>query len=186
MNVIPGFSAASNQRIITKNLKFWLEASFPSSAGSTSVWPSVMTETYFVPSFFNEISIDGSGTTTSDGTYTRQTPYSDFYGPNGNYISFSNKQLYDDSFGDITYATEDFENWYEVNGEPPAPTGTLGYTIANYYIRPVCNFNTTTIYSTVYGGYYNLFNNSSFGRTDIFSDIFSFGTNPKVVLIGLP
>ena len=46
MNIIPGFSAASNQRIITKNLKFWLEASFPSSAGSTSQWPNVMTETY--------------------------------------------------------------------------------------------------------------------------------------------
>lgn len=43
MNIIPGFSAASDQRIVTKNLKVWLEASFPVSVGNDpNKWLNVM------------------------------------------------------------------------------------------------------------------------------------------------
>lgn len=101
------------------DLQLWLKA----DAG-------VITQT-ITPTYISEILIENSGTTTSNGSYTRSSGgTTQFDGPNGNYIYFdgSNWYLYDDSAGYETYvnygSSLDAEAWNIENGNSPAPTAT--------------------------------------------------------------
>jgi hypothetical protein len=100
--------------------------------------PSVVT-------FVNQIVISGAGTTSSNGTYTRNTRgETQFSGPNGNFIYFSgggewalyDTQLYNpenDNDGAEAYYTSNFVDWYISGGgygSSPAPSGLTSTTTA--------------------------------------------------------
>jgi len=92
--------------------------------------------------FINTIVISGAGTTTSNGTYTREVGGTNqFFGPNGNYIFYSEPYWYlSDSAleGDYTYSSEDptFATWGINDGETPAPSGATyysGFSISTWF-----------------------------------------------------
>jgi hypothetical protein len=79
--------------------------------------------------FVSQIVLDGAGTETSDGTYTRSAGgETAFNGPNGNSIDFNGDywMVYDNTFGDNTYRIAfDFSGTWQIEfGSPDAPTGT--------------------------------------------------------------
>jgi len=83
--------------------------------------------------FINTIVISGAGTTTSNGTYTREVGGTNqFFGPNGNYISWNGDDaydfgLYDNAVGLTTYYNIDIRNengWETNDGDSPKPSAT--------------------------------------------------------------
>ena len=120
-------AVASAPLIPSDGLSLWLKG----DAGLTTT-----PETYV-----SQIILDGAGTTTSDGTYTRASGgETQFDGPNGNYIYFiggAEWELYDtqvynpstENYGAVSYHTEDFQSWFTSPlGEAPAPSGAVTNT----------------------------------------------------------
>jgi hypothetical protein len=79
--------------------------------------------------FVSQIVLDGAGTETSDGTYTRASGGStQFNGPNGNFIYWDGQWfLFDDTAFSETYYLSAFDlsgAWQVGSGDPDAPTAT--------------------------------------------------------------
>lgn len=79
--------------------------------------------------FVSQIILDGAGTTTSDGTYTRASGgETQFDGSSGNFIFWDGSWfLYDDTAATTTYYISAFDfsgTWQVQDGDPDAPTAT--------------------------------------------------------------
>jgi hypothetical protein len=88
-----------------------------------------------IETFVSQIVLDGAGTETSDGTYTRTSGgETQFNGPNGNFIYWSGEwYLYDDTAEADTYYLSEFDfsgTWQVGSGDPDAPTATNTTTTA--------------------------------------------------------
>jgi len=77
--------------------------------------------------------ISGAGTETSDGNYVWGESFVNgkrqyFFSNNEIYWDGSQWNIYDDVEGEATYSSPDLITWAVLDGEGPAPTGTLSYS----------------------------------------------------------
>jgi hypothetical protein len=104
------------------NLALWLKA----DAGITTASGTP---------FIGSVVITGAGTTTSNGTYTRETSgYSTYYKSGGGYINYGYNptadgdvwQIYDSTLGSISYFcfSDDLISWNRDAGAANAPSGS--------------------------------------------------------------
>jgi hypothetical protein len=114
--------------------------------------------------FINTIEISGAGTTTSNGTYTRENGWTNqFFGPNGNYIYYDDPWvLYDNDFEGITYSTDDptFATWDSIDGDAPFPSGVTyysGFSISTWFKMKSHSSTQQTIWGTAGNNFISLY-----------------------------
>lgn len=132
--------------------------------------------------FVSQIILTGSGTTTSDGTYTRASGgLTGFTGPNGNTIGNSSGEeftLYDSAFGGDTYLLNitssgiTYINEIETGGASPVPTSSVSLS------------NTGNVFVTTWADQSSSGNNfsPSNGAAIKYNNII--GSNPAVLFNG--
>jgi hypothetical protein len=115
--------------------------------------------------FVNTIVISGAGTTTSNGTYTRENGGTNqFFGPNGNYIYNDDPdwKLYDNDYEGITYSTDDqtFTTWQGIDGDSPNPSGVTyysGFSISTWFKMKSHSSTPQTIWGTAGNDFISLY-----------------------------